>query len=120
MGGSDGRYDAFHDTWTWNGASWSSDDPLYPPRQGGRTITFDSNRNVTVMFSSNHSSENPFANTWEWDGTIWSMRATTGPPQTFGEAMTFDSHRNVVVLFTGSYESVGGRQTWEWDGSSWA
>jgi hypothetical protein len=84
-------------------------------------LTFDSGRNVTVLFTS---APEFLGATWEWDGETWTHVPAAGPSLRTGAMMVYDSSRHVSVLFGGNRRVGGGpdlpsNQTWEWDGRSW-
>lgn len=97
-----------------------------PPVSGlpvrGMQATYDSNRNVTVLFGGT-SSANRFLNeTWEYDGVNWkSINTQHAPIPRIWFGMTYDSKRKVVVLFGGRQNDSGAllNDTWEYNGRDW-
>jgi len=81
-------------------------------------MTFDSVRNVTVMFGGDvaggYSNE-----TWEWNGVVWRRPNPSPAPSARGRGvLSFDSARGVTVLFGGS-NGPSTQDTWEWNGTTW-
>ena len=91
-----------------------------PSSRYQHSMTYDSSRNVVVLFGG-MTEHGPSDETWEWDGTTWTQRASGAVPKPSGRynhAMAYDSNRNVVVLFGGTNDLYFD-ETWEWDGTSW-
>jgi hypothetical protein len=108
----------YHDTWTWNGTTWTEQSPTTsPPASSYDSMVYDAaTGNVVLLVDTNP------AQTWVWDGSTWTEQqpATSPPPRTFA-AMTYDASTGNVVLF-GGYSFVSGDplgDTWVWDGSTW-
>jgi hypothetical protein len=104
----------FDDTWEWNGGTWFLRSTSGPSPRSGHAMTYDSIRDVTVLFSGSNQSD-----TWEWDGTTWSLRATSGPTPGSGHVMAFDTARGVSILLTSEWFDDSG-ETWEWNGVAWS
>jgi hypothetical protein len=89
-----------------------------PPPEFDAAATYDSKRQVMVMFGG--SGIPLSAQTWEWNGASWNQRTAPGPEARVGSALAFDSARGVSVLFGGhnnNQQKV--RDTWEWNGVAW-
>ncbi len=111
---------SFHlnDTWTWDGAQWTTQASSPPPPRYLHAMAFDSIRNETVLFSG-YGGAFPYdtlGDTWIWNGTRWMQRTGTQPPGRISSAMAFDVARGKVVLFGGSDIA----DTWTWDGAGWS
>lgn len=109
-----------HDTWTWDGTTWTlRTSPTAPPCFG--PMTYDASRQRIVFFSEYCNNGNYSNETWEWDGSAWSRKLpTVSPPGATGYGMTYDASRQRVVLTAGqspNFVSLTG--TWEWDGTTW-
>lgn len=125
FGGTDASRHNLGDTWEWNGASWEERIPEDPEIDGNpsprffHVMAYDEERDVTVMFSGNVSSE-----TWEWDGTSWERKdpkdpeGDGNPTSTTATGCVYDRARGRVVLANELDDDAGG--VWEWDGVSWA
>lgn len=94
---------------------------MIPAALADPAMTFDSYRNVAVMFGGPPGMVGP-GETWEWDGAQWKLIpiGPAAPSSRTGHALAFDSHRNVVVLMGGT-DAAGFQlsDTWEYDGLSW-
>jgi hypothetical protein len=110
----------YTDTWEWNGNAWVFKTWNSPGRYKAGA-SFDSQRNVTVLFGGggDPSSSTYYYDTWEWDGLVWVQRATDGPVARRGQAMAYDSRRHMTVLSGGATAQAYG-DTWEWNGSVWS
>jgi hypothetical protein len=54
----------------WNGQEWATTAPAEPPARRGAAATFDSGREVVVLYGGENTT-GILADTWEWDGTRW-------------------------------------------------
>ncbi len=118
-----------NDTWTWSGTTWTKQTPSTSPQaRYWSAMTFDSTRNVVVLYGGVPSSGVDLADTWEWNGSNWTqMFPATNPGGRDSFALAYDSVRQVVVLFGGEKCSnaqctslTNLNDTWEWNGSNWA
>jgi hypothetical protein len=121
FGGFLGSNQRSHETWEFDGTSWTQLRIPGPPAFPGYAMAYDGNRGVVVLFGGFRGE------TWEFDGAQWErVKTNHRPPITgFGE-MTFDPDQRVIVLFGG--EMVPARpdalptlsdQTWHYDGYDW-
>jgi hypothetical protein len=125
--GGDDFVNELGDTWVWNGVAWSMRSGTGPSPRYGHSMSYDSRRNVTVLFGGglyDGVGEILSRETWEWNGDVWARRSTTGPTERSRQAMAFDAVRGQTVLFGGK-ECVGDcctalGDTWVWAGSTWA
>jgi hypothetical protein len=125
FGGSDRNLVAvLGDTWRWSGANWVQLSPTASPQaRWGHWMTFDSARNMAVMFGGMQASPSPrLDDTWEFDGANWVERTPLHRPSARTEAtMVYDSHRSRTVLFGGQDGPLNRfDDTWEWDGLDWS
>jgi hypothetical protein len=111
----------FPDTWTWDGNSWSLQQPAHTPDPMMRAgMAFDAQRGVAVMFGG-EGEKTTYADTWTWDGHDWTQLApATSPPARHFFGMAYDAARGVTVLFGGSMGAARLNDTWTWDGTNWA
>jgi hypothetical protein len=99
----------YSETWTWNGRSFTKDDPENAPRSSAVVVGDARVGRVVAVVG---------LQPWLWDGATWV--AATGPSTDFADfAGSYDpALGDVVVLGTpirGPLRSV----TWVWDGSAW-
>jgi hypothetical protein len=119
LGGAAG----LHDTWEWDGDSWTQMSDTGPSDRYGHAMAFDAGRSRTVLFGGANQAPAFATNgeTWEWDGNEWVQRDDVGPTPRSGPAMTFDAVRGRVVLFGGEGTDLAALgDTWEWDGTTWS
>jgi hypothetical protein len=120
FGGATDGGAAIGDTWEYDGATqtWTELFPTAPPvPRFNAAMTFDSVRNVAVLFGGFGAAR--YGDTWTWDGANWVQVATTGATGRNGHAMAFDPAHGVVVLF-GGFNGQRLGDTWEWNGASWS
>ena len=144
-GGSinNGENITFNDLWEWNGKSWrllktnAPEDTTQPSPRIDHTISYDSSRDVIVLFGGRASSSgfdhNGRNDIWEWNGESWSeiipnhiIDSPETPPIEPGprawHEMSYDSVRQKTLLFGGQTSCCSTTMygdLWEWDGSSW-
>jgi len=83
-------------------------------------LTYDSDRDVVVLFGGEQAGVAKFYDTWEWDGLTWTRRFPRDVPVGLADAaMAYDARRRVSVLFGGNPGGAGVDDTWEWDGTTW-
>lgn len=137
-------YTQLGDTWTWDGAGWTREEPpASPPRRNGAGMAFDEARGEIVLFGGDGvgtpnqctlrpmnicidldgegGSSGDLNDTWTWDGEAWAERSPAHSPGVrMNAAVAYDAARERVVLFSGV--NVGGlfHDTWVWDGEDWS
>jgi hypothetical protein len=116
----------FNDVWEWNGAYWTQGTPMGSPvARSGASMTYDSVRQVTLMFGGGiNSNITDYNDLWSWNGTTWinlvPNGSPTAPPVRNSAGLVFDSNRGVSVLFAGNIRGDSMLDdTWEWNGSAW-
>jgi hypothetical protein len=86
-------------TWTWDGATWTQQNPPAAPDEcsglGGLTMAYDAARREVVLLGGDS-----FSKTWLWDGTNWTD-AHTGITPNAGSPMTYDVRSRRVIAFGG-------------------
>ena len=109
LGGQD-PCDLLNDTWTWNGLSWTRQNPSgSPPPANYPNMAYDATHGVVVLFIAGQ--------TWAWDGVTWTQRhPSVSPPARGDGAMVFDAATGKIVLFSGISTP---NDTWSWDGTTW-
>lgn len=116
---------SLNDTYSWDGASWTSQG--LGPRRLGHGMVFDPVRQRVVMFGGAElcncgggwQISNLFAETWEWVGAWIQRNPLTAPAPRFNFGLTWDTARNRAVLFGGTDSTLLMGDTWEWDGTNW-
>jgi hypothetical protein len=67
-------YLALHDTWTWEGTTWTRQVPSRaPPSRRGMGMAYDAVRGNVVVFGGAYydGTDEMRGDTWTWDGTTW-------------------------------------------------
>jgi hypothetical protein len=117
---------AMQDTWTWDGSTWTQQNPSSsPPAAVGPILAFDAKLQRVVAVISPSFGDSP-TETWVWDGRNWAQLilnpAVPGPR--YGQ-MAYDSVHGSLVIFGGHWTCSGPGQctedpdTWTFDGASW-
>ena len=101
-----------------DGSQWATRSDGAPVRYFPPPVmTFDSDRNVVVLYSPRWDSH-ASAQTWEWDGNVWRIRVS-GVPDVYPPcALAYDASRRASIL-AGWGSDASGVQTWAWDGVQW-
>src|SRR5438105_9003717 len=94
------------DTWTWDGATWTRQQPAAsPPRMASASLAFDPATRQLVLFGGARSSGATtrfFGQTWTWDGTTWKELPPAGSPPPREEAgLAFDPVTRGLILLGG-------------------
>lgn len=117
-----GGGDALHDTWEWDGTTWTQRATTGPAGRIWHAMAYDSARRATILFGGFDwnlgGTSIYYGDTWEWDGATWTLRSEDGPVARCNHALCYDSRRGVTVLAAGRY-GFDLADTWEWDGASW-
>ena len=127
FGGEDASNISLAETWTYDGTTWTKQNPLHsPPARVWPGMAFDAGHGQVVLFGGLSSSVPSAAylhDTWLWDGTDWTNPSPVAFPNgRQAPAMAYGSPLGTaeVYLFGGS-ASVGTAlsDTWGWDGTNW-
>ena len=116
FGGNNGSTQ-HHDTWEWDGTSWSRRcEVCAPPDRAWAGMAYDVDNGVSLLFAGVQPGQGALNDLWSWDGAAWTEVEQVSP-WPFGRSSllwTYDSLRHVFVLFGG--ESGAGRlgDTWEY------
>ena len=52
-------------TWDWNGKLWSQRQNMGPPSRAVHSMTYDDDKNVTILFGGIDNTSNLLGDTWE-------------------------------------------------------
>ena len=111
------------DTWTFDGATWSSQHPATsPPARSGAAATWDAaHSDVVVSGGRGGPGASPWlADTWRWNGTTWAqMAVSAAPPARADATLTYDGDLGGDVLFGGHGPSGVLGDTSLLTGSAW-
>ena len=113
------------DTWTWNGSTWTPQNPATsPPSRGTAAMAYDATFGQLLLFGGDGNGTGfPFLNdTWTWNGTTWTQLSPAASPPPTGQAvMAYDANSGQLVLFGGANDeglNILG-DTWTWNGTTW-
>jgi len=97
--------------------NWTRVQPAASPvARSYHCMSYDSDRQVIVLFGGRDAVINRLGDTWEYDGKAWKeIRPSVFPSAREDHLMVYDSVRKVTVLFGGLMQ----RDTWTWDGVVW-
>lgn len=115
----------YNETWAFDGTNWTQLAVGGPPTRWTHGMTYDSVREVIVLFGGLTTADGATAmnDTWEWDGAAWTEVTTTNAPSPRGVhgAMAFDPVRERIVLRGGGRHPTLpiDADTWEYDGTDW-
>ena len=122
MIGGTTQYEMTMDIWSWDGENWDRRYfEIVPNIRVAFSLSYDTVRNIIVLFGGQKSSHEIYNDTWEFDGTDWEDRTPDepNPPGRFRGAMAYDEYRRKTVLYGGYEEFDYFTDTWEWDGYQW-
>ena len=107
------------DLWAWDGNTWTQKcttaecTDVLPPGRSNASLTYDSHRDLTVLFGGWNAGTGLLADTWEWDGTEWTETANGTPTARYQGALVFDTPRRRAVYLGGN--SNGGPESDIWE-----
>lgn len=115
-----------------------------PTGRSSAAMTYDSNRQIVLMFGGVNPTNGSLDDTWEYDGTQWYqvISTATSPPSRYRHEIAYDPYRQVAVLFGGKgvdesslvvFDDIGELDSqdweqiqfvvygdlWEFDGQNW-
>ncbi|HEY0255076.1 MAG TPA: kelch repeat-containing protein, partial [Kofleriaceae bacterium] len=109
-------------TASWNGTTWTTlATPTSPSARSDAAMTYDRDRQRTVMFGGADSSTgDALGDTWEWDGASWHELhpAHVPPPRVYAQ-LAYDPIAKQSVLAGGGGGLSALQDTWTWDGTDW-
>ncbi|MCX6844303.1 MAG: hypothetical protein NTX53_18745 [candidate division WOR-3 bacterium] len=94
-----------HDTWVWDGSTWTQVDTAGPPARFLFTMAYEGSRGRTVLFGGTQSLSMPrpwLNDTWEWDGHEWIQSSTSAAPSARLMEMTYQQDRQRIVAYGGT------------------
>jgi hypothetical protein len=105
------------DTWTWNGVTWTRQDPAASPPPGAlpRGLEFDVHTATLVLVIERDSPAGTGFETWTWDGSSWAPHPGAATPPLRWMASAPDAG----VLAVGEPDPGNRGTTWRWDGATW-
>jgi hypothetical protein len=110
----------FHDTWVYNGSTWTKRDlATHPSNRSRGGMAFDPAQRHVVLFGGQND-HGLWGDTWTFDGRSWTrLSPPSSPSRRSSFGMVFDSTRRQIILFGGV--GLGGllSDTWTWDGFTW-
>jgi len=107
------------DTWTWDGLTWTRQNPpLSPPARVGASFAYHPPTKTAMLYGGMNPKGDFLEDTWLWNGRTWIAASGTGPRARSRASMAFDPARGNVVMFGGFNGGLLG-DTWIWDGKSW-
>lgn len=116
--GGPGQTGSFlHDTWTWDGQTWTQVTTAGPALINP-AAAYDPISNQVIMFGPTHQGGE--AQTWAWTGGTWTLlHPTVSPSGRDAASIAFDSATGQLVLFGGEQTLGPIGETWTWTGSTW-
>lgn len=110
-----GQRERFGDLWEFDGTRWTEVTSIGPSSRNGAAMTYDSDRNVTVMYGGSGLK----TDTWLWDGQSWSTMASDNTVGRFNSVMTYDAKRKIILRFGGWNGSGRTAETWMLRDDKW-
>ena len=108
--------EAYGDTWTWNGTTWTQLAPANSPSsRSGAGLAYDDALGKLVLFggSVDGNFEQSANDTWTWDGTNWTeIYPSSVATNRYNFSMTYEPGFQALLMF-------GGFSTAEARGGTW-
>jgi hypothetical protein len=109
-----------HQTWRWDGASWTELHPPTTPDVVNGGMAFDGGRLVLYGAPYGLVQGQYVTQTWAWDGADWTLLSpAVRLPVSSSYAAAFDQAQGRLVVLAVP-TSTGTGETWAWDGESWS
>lgn len=104
-----------NETWTWNGTTWTNENPAQSPSPRDRAAAAYDRANHQLVLFGGFTAAGWSVETWIWDGTTWTVKTGAAPTSLVPNQpkMSWDPARRKVVLFTSD-----ALQAWEWDAAA--
>jgi hypothetical protein len=103
-------------TWLYDAAGWREvRTGLYPWSRFDHVMSYDSHREVVVLFGGQEGGE--FV--WEWDGQEWEVIDQVGPLGRERAAMAYHTGLDRTLLFGGDDLRSLRSDVWSWNGEAW-
>jgi hypothetical protein len=103
---------AFADTWTWDGSSWTRRQPIVSPPAGAAIGAYDQASARVILLASNGTS-------WAWNGVDWSQLPSPSPPLGAYASLVYDPAYSGLFLWEGNGGYEQGSQTWSFAAGVW-
>jgi hypothetical protein len=102
-------------------ASWVDAGIAGPPARSNHAISFDSTRNVLVLFGGRTPAGELLRDLWEFDGNAWTERTVASPPPArYGHAMFFWAPSGETWVLSGRNATGPLSEAWYYNGTRWA
>ncbi len=100
----------YTDTWTFDGAGWTSAAAANAmPRRFFTDVAYDSAGRRVMLFGGTTLGNSAFGDTWQWTGAEWQPVLTTESPGSRGTHVMFEANDGRgVLVFGGATELDGG------------
>jgi hypothetical protein len=115
-----------HDTWSWNGTTWTELTPTaHPSVCYGASMAYDQATGQMVLFGGVQTLSggkiNVLSQTWTWNGSTWTQLAPAAHPSArYGASMAYDQATGQLMLFGGTAgTNVTYGNVWMWNGTTW-
>ena len=81
FGGADASFNAFGDTWLWDGTNWKQPSPVGgPPERYLFGMAYDAQHGQSVVFGGIGPGDIDLNDAWVWDGSNWSQSTAANNP----------------------------------------
>jgi hypothetical protein len=123
--GGMGESGLLHDTWIWDGSSWSEHHQNNGPApRAFAGFAPDPNTLNLVLFGGTGGNGDVLSDTWLWDGSGW-LQITTPltPPGRSAASLAPDFAVGGILLFGGTFGDRVAQyldDTWLWQGNRWS
>ena len=112
----DGLKGPAHDTWEWDGSTWTQIMTATSPiARRDHAMVYDPRRGVVVMWGGSTDDRS----VWEYDGTDWREVPADGPHPREHPSLAYDPVTGRVLLVSGDHLGAEIGDVWTWDGSAW-
>jgi hypothetical protein len=90
-----------HDTWEWDGTSWSRRATTGPSTRVHQVLAFDRARGKVVLYGGfSLAASEELRDIWEWDGTAWTQQNDSTAANLANRGIAYDEKAGVLYLYS--------------------
>jgi hypothetical protein len=116
FGGHDASGAALHDTWEWDGVTWTEKTPAHVPSfEFADRIAATTIGAKVVIYATDAAT----FSVWSWDGSDWTEFAGTKPRIRYPTMATLDGKAYLFGAYAPAVPAPAQTQTWQFDGTTW-
>lgn len=90
-----------HDTWEWDGTSWSQRATTGPSTRVHQVLAYDRARGTVVLYGGfSLAASEELRDIWEWDGSAWTQQPDSTAANLANRGIAYDEKASVLYLYS--------------------